>query len=114
MQYEVTEDWTATYDAPVVLSAGETIELSGRQDIWDGHIWLWAKSPAGKEGWIPDSLVRTINGKHVAGEDYSAIELTCKRGQIVTGVEETHGWVLCRAEGRTGWVPKNHLAVRTA
>ncbi|WP_352692850.1 SH3 domain-containing protein [Mesorhizobium sp. M0663] len=38
------------------------------------------------------------------------MELTCKRGQIVTASRR----VLCRAEGRTGWVPKNHLAVRTA
>jgi len=112
MQYEVTEDWTATYDAPIALSAGETIELSGRQDIWDGYIWLWARCTAGKEGWIPDSLVRTMNGRQIAGEDYSAMELTCKRGQVVTGIKETHGWVLCRtAEGRTGWVPRNHLEV---
>jgi hypothetical protein len=110
MIYTVTEDWTATYSDPINLTAKERVELTGRQDDWDGHIWLWAKSVAGLEGWIPDSLVEEVNGLHRAREDYTAMELSCQAGEVIQGIKETHGWVLCQSpKGRIGWVPQKNL-----
>ncbi|RMC37625.1 SH3 domain-containing protein [Paracoccus alkanivorans] len=112
MRYRVISDWSASYDQPIELAAGEGLELSGRKDCWDGHLWLWARSFAtGREGWIPDSLPLCRAGKLVSGCDYSARELTCRTGQILASLGETHGWVLCEAEvGDIGWVPRACLA----
>lgn len=48
----VVENWVATYSDPIQVANGETIELDGRVDVWDGHTWLWAKNLEGKEGWL--------------------------------------------------------------
>lgn len=107
--YVVNEDWSASYPDPIKLSAGERIELDGRRDIWDGHVWLWAKNVFGKEGWIPDSLVST--GDYiVAREDYSAIELSCYVGEQLTVSRCLNGWAWCQNElGKRGWVPERNL-----
>lgn len=111
MNFRVIKDWQATYADPIRLEAGDVLYLTGRQDNWDGHLWLWAKSVGGLEGWIPDTIVSKANAGWVATEDYSAAELTCRTGQVVTGEKETHGWVFCRSlDGSTGWVPRKNLA----
>lgn len=105
-------DWVATYEDPIQLAAGDRVELTGRQDHWDGHLWLWAKSTKGLEGWIPDDLVLSENGIHRAREEYTAVELTCLTGQLLTSGKETHGWVYCySADGQAGWVPKRNLVL---
>ncbi len=106
MIYRVTDAWQASYDDPVRLRAGEAVVLSGREDLWDGHRWLWGRDPAGREGWLPDSLIEA--GR--ALRDYSAMELSCRPGEVLDALEETHGWVLCRnASGAEGWVPRRCL-----
>ena len=111
MKLTVIEQWQATYPDPISLKAGDMIILTGRQDNWEGHIWVWAKSMDGLEGWIPDTIVKRSNAGFVATEDYTAAELTCQKGETVTGEKETHGWVFCRAsDGRLGWVPRKNLA----
>src|SRR5690606_12159884 len=42
--------WGPAYSEPIRLGAGERFHLAGRQDIWDGHIRLWAVSAAGLGG----------------------------------------------------------------
>ncbi len=111
MKFIVTEDWEASYPDPIRVAAGERIHLTGEKDLWDGHLWLWARSAAGLEGWVPDSLVGAGADGPAAREDYTAVELTCRKGQTLVGERETHGWVFCRAaDGRTGWVPRRNLA----
>lgn len=115
MKFRVDEDWQATYADPIRLAAGEVLQLTGRQDNWDGHIWLGAKSSGGLEGWIPDSLVGETEGGYVAREDYTAAELTCRSGEILTAERETHGWVFCMSEGgAAGWVPRKNLSPNVA
>lgn len=115
MQFRVTADWQASYANPILLRAGDALFLSDRQERWDGHLWIWARSADGLEGWIPDSLARPGAGGHVATSDYTAMELTCRAGQILTGEQETHGWIFCTAQdGTAGWVPRQNLATITA
>ncbi|EKM98223.1 SH3 domain-containing protein [Acidocella sp. MX-AZ02] len=115
MNFIVIENWKATYTDPIRLAAGESIYLTGRQDNWDGHIWLWARSANGLEGWILDSLVCQGEVGPFAKEEYTAIELTCQVGQVLVGEKETHGWVYCRsAAGSAGWVPRKNLALAVA
>ena len=111
MTYRVIEDWHATYANPIRLAAGDPVHLTGRQDEWDGDVWLWARSEAGLEGWIPDSIVVQRDGEAFATEAFTAAELTCRTGQTLDGEKETHGWVYCRsADGRSGWVPRRNLS----
>ncbi len=115
--YEVVKDWTMTYPNPITCKAAEPLQLTGRTEIWDGHLWLWAINDAGLEGWVPDALVPTADRHRekpcqtIALWDYSALELTCRCGDRLSVSQATHGWMWCLAEdGRQGWVPDRHLA----
>ncbi|WP_299402970.1 SH3 domain-containing protein [uncultured Roseobacter sp.] len=110
-RYRVTSDWKAAYPDPIVLSAPEELWLSGKSDTWDGYVWVWARNQRGKEGWIPDTLVQNRAGKTYANADFSAVELTCHRGEELLALSKTHGWILCRAQsGAEGWVPARNLS----
>ncbi|MEM9013126.1 MAG: SH3 domain-containing protein [Pseudomonadota bacterium] len=108
--YEVTTDWTAAYEHPIELEKGEELWLSGKSDNWGGHTWVWARNTVGKEGWIPDDLVIGVAERTYARTHFSAKELTCRQGETLYGIEETHGWVLCRnTNNSVGWVPSRNL-----
>ncbi|MBY5932943.1 hypothetical protein KUV51_08040 [Tateyamaria omphalii] len=108
--FDVVTDWTAAYEHPITLEEGDELWLSGKSDNWDGHIWVWAKDRAGREGWIPDNLAKRVGGKTYARAPFSAQELTCQLGEKLDGIDETHGWVLCRnTNGMVGWVPSRSL-----
>lgn len=109
-RYRVVMKWEAAYKDPIVLKDGEELWLSGKTEKWDGHLWLWAKNQAKKEGWIPDTLVRYSAGKQYANASFSARELTCNPGEELSAIDTKHGWVLCRSEsGLEGWVPEKNL-----
>lgn len=111
MNFRVLEDWQATYAHPIHVEAGDVLFITGRQDNWESHIWLWVRSAGGLEGWMPDIIVNETKFGYVATEEYTAAELTCRRGQVLVGEKETHGWVFCRsADGAAGWVPRKNLA----
>ncbi|WP_142084877.1 SH3 domain-containing protein [Roseinatronobacter monicus] len=58
---------------------------------------------------VPPTLIDRNAGLFVT-QDYTAKELTCAVGQIISGEYETHGWVYCRSEdGSAGWVPRRNL-----
>ncbi len=88
----VLDNHNASYADPIGVAKGERLSLSGREDIWDGHRWLWAVADDGREGWIPDDLITEIGEEPVASRDFSAIELTCSAGEAVDIIWETHSW----------------------
>ena len=105
----VTKSWAATYPDPISIKAGDPVQLSGRKDIWDGHVWLWAIAPSNKEGWIPDTLLDGTIARH----DYSAQELPCHTGEKLIVLKQTHEWIWCEdTSGKVSWVPET--ALRTA
>ena len=107
----VLETYRAHYADPIEISADAVIELTGRTDLWRGHRWLWAKAPDGREGWVPDSLVDLDQGPRCKAKfDYSAAELSCEAGEILTRFAATHGWSWCaNGQGSEGWVPDQNL-----
>lgn len=110
MRYRVTQAWQASYDDPIRLSAGDPVWLTGRQERWEGHLWLWARASDGREGWVPDSVLQQDASGTVSREDYSAEELTCAPGEVLDAERETHGWLWCRnGMGDFGWVPRRNL-----
>ncbi|PIE06514.1 MAG: hypothetical protein CSA74_12075 [Rhodobacterales bacterium] len=106
-----TGRWRASYADPIRLRAGDPLTLSGREEIWDGHRWLWAEAADGRVGWVPDALVDALIDEARARADYSAMELSCTPGTSVTGLAATHGWIWCRdRDGAEGWLPARLLA----
>lgn len=100
----------ASYADPIRVGADDALRPTGRSDLWDGHRWLWAVGPDGREGWVPDELVAAERGETVALADYSAAELGCEVGERLICLAERHGWVLCRnMSGSEGWVPARNL-----
>ena len=116
-QARVSQPHERSYPDPICVRAGDAVTLTGRRDIWDGHCWLWAEAEDGRAGWIPDDLVHpglraAAAGPATAQRDYSALELSCAAGDVLTLIEERHGWAWCRNEqGESGWVPLGSLAI---
>ena len=108
---EVLENYSACYADPIRVERDDIIHLTGRQDNWNGHIWLWAVASDGREGWVPDTLVEeTSAGQRRATQTYSAQELSCTRGEKLSVITKTHGWTWCEnSEGGAGWVPDENL-----
>ena len=107
----VTEAHVASYADPIAFKIGDPINLTGKSDNWNGHIWLWAVGPDGRSGWIPDTAIRLLEGQHIASYPYSAAELSCSAGEVLIVLEETHGWAWCQAaNGVEGWVPLEKLS----
>ncbi len=98
------------FPTPIRVVAGEVVVLSGREELWDGHRWVWGCGPDGREGWVPDCFVDVTESKAVARVDYDASELSCAVGEILEPIRAVYGWVECRAAGgAVGWVPLRHL-----
>lgn len=115
MQMMVIEDHIASYADPISIKAGDPIMLTGKTDEWDGHIWLWAVGLDGRVGWVPDAIVENRDGHERSNRDYSAVEMTCAKGETLIVIEETHGWAWCRScLGNEGWVPLRNLSPRFA
>ncbi len=109
----VLESHNASYADPIKVAKGEFLSLTGREDVWGGHRWLWAVADDGREGWVPDDLITEIDEGPVASRDFSAIELTCSAGEAVDIIWETHGWAWCRkCDGSAGWLPLRNLSER--
>jgi len=110
-QRTVLQSHTASYADPIRVAKGERVRLTGREELWDGHLWLWAVAEDGREGWVPDSLIAGTGDRAIASRDYSAVELTVSAAETVDVVRETHGWAWCRnRNGSEGWVPLAHLS----
>ncbi len=109
----VLENHTASYADSIEVAKSARLSLTGREDVWDGHRWLWAVAEDGRGGWIPDDLIAETDDGTVARQDFSALELTCSAGEAVEIVWETHGWAWCRkCDGREGWLPLRNLSER--
>ena len=103
----------ASYADSIKVAKGAFLSLTGREEIWDAHRWLWAVADDGREGWVPDDLVIESDEGPVASRDFSADELTCAAGEAVEIIRETHGWAWCRnRDGREGWLPLRNLSKR--
>lgn len=108
--FTVLEPHLASYPDPIVLRLGDCVRFKGRDEFWDGARWLWVIAADGREGWVPDDLLDMTGPSPVAKADYSAAELTCAQGEVLSGLDQTHGWVWCRnGQGRQGWVPSRNL-----
>ena len=110
MRFRVTAAHVAPYLDPIAAKAGDVLVPDGREELWDRHRWVWARGPAGREGWIPDNPMLVRHAHVVAARDSCAAELDVAAGEVVEVVDATHGWSWCRrADGREGSIPDRKL-----
>jgi len=99
-----------SYDNPIAFKTGEQVKVTERTDVWQGHLWLWAIGPDGREGWIPPQSVSEQGATRRAVRDYSAQELSVSAGDWLECVTSELGWCWCiNPEGLAGWVPAEKL-----
>jgi uncharacterized protein YgiM (DUF1202 family) len=105
----VVRDHEPVYPDPIRVRAGERVRLGREDDEFPG--WVWCTASDGREGWTPLAILRREGLDGVARRDYSAVELSVRKGQRVEAREELSGWTwVLDAEGREGWVPRECLA----
>ncbi len=64
----VLESHNASYADPIKVAKGEFLLLTGQEDVWDGHRWLWAVADDGREGWVRAWPAHCINRPNVGKE----------------------------------------------
>jgi hypothetical protein len=102
----VSAAYRAQYDEPLTLRAGEILDLGTTDSEFDG--WVWCKNHHG--GWIPGSLIEYDGIFPVAADDYSAVELSARLGEILEVLREEQGWLWCEnLRGESGWIPKKNV-----
>ncbi len=114
-RYRVLADYQTMYPDPISVSAGETFQVSEKADAWNGNpdwVWVWCTDQRGKQGWVPQTVI-TLHSDGRTGtarSPYSAGELTVVVGEELVAHQEESGWLWCtNQQGKSGWVPLNHL-----
>jgi SH3-like domain-containing protein len=104
MRRRAVSDWEASSKYPIRLEAGDPVSVGPRDDTWTEY--RRCVGPEGREGWVPDQVLRETAGGWVAAAPYDATELTVAPGDTVDTVRLMARWWWCRAnDGREGWVP---------
>lgn len=106
----VVTDYVSAFPNPITVKAGERLTIEDRETEWSG--WLWCTATSGASGWVPADYVRRSAHTGTARRDYDATELTVKKGERLTVIEEVASWYWCRSErGSLGWVPKQNVEI---
>lgn len=103
--YVANADYEVIDRSPLVLAAGEVVEVLAADAAWPG--WTLVAVADGRRGHVPDSLlIKEPDGRCRLAEGFDARDLSLKRGQKVESLRESDGWHWCRNEGGAeGWVP---------
>ena len=103
----VVVDYDRPYPDPIVVRAGDPVLPDAEQTKQTDFMgWTWCRGPDGREGWIPDSWInRDIQGWHMR-RDYSALELSVRKGDRFHLDFSESGFIFGRdAAGEAGWLP---------
>ncbi len=105
----IVRDYRTQYANPIRFARGEVVTLGARDTEWPAFIWTTTID--GNAGWAPVDWLKPLdNGRAEALREYSAQELDADAGDAVTLLHELGGWWWCEhADGRSGWLPTEHL-----
>ncbi len=121
-RYIVIEDWSASYENPIILKKNEgiTVDLSITDSDPEWKDWVWCIADTGMDGWVPIQILEISKNPHnkekleaIVLEDYSAYELSVNKNDIIIGSKVLNGWIWCRKEclALEGWVPLRNVEV---
>lgn len=94
----------------LVVKKGEQLEGQEKETKWDG--WLWCRTKAGVDGWVPKSYLEPLSEprQYQLLQDYTSKELRVQPGDEVLVLIEESGWAWARSPmGEEGWVPLENL-----
>ena len=100
-------DYDRPYSDPIVVRAGDLVvpddEKTQRTDFMG---WTWCRGPDGREGWVPDGwVIREAEGWRMR-RDFSALELSVRKGDRFSLDFSESGFVFGRNDaGEGGWLP---------
>ena len=105
----VTADHEIPARAPLMLRAGDVVQVGERDMQWPAFVFVTAPGGA---GWVPARHLDVAGATGTVLVPYDTTELPAARGEIVDVVQDDpeSGWSWCRnAEGREGWIPRREL-----
>jgi multidrug efflux pump len=103
-QVEAAIFYRSPFPDPLIASKGTRLHLHHRADKEPG--WVYATSPDGKEGWVPESWLHVEGNRATLLRDYDATELNLEAGDRLQVTLVLDGWYWARHEdGRQGWIP---------
>jgi len=106
MKYIALSDFEIYYPHPLEVKRGDQVVVGKRDKTWNE--WVWISISGEKVGaWMHESML------HFAGdetaeviEDYSAQEISVKKGDFVESLRELGGWHWSeKTDGTLGWIP---------
>jgi uncharacterized protein YgiM (DUF1202 family) len=105
----VVAGFDAKYPDQMAINVGQELTVM-KSDEWPG--WLLCQNIDGKQGWVPEKIVKITGGKAVAQQPHDAHEISMQEGEIVRieRIETGRAWVTDMTN-ETGWVPLKNLKI---
>lgn len=115
MEFKIIDDHSSDNLAPLMIKKGERVKTgkkSSEADGWANWIYCWSIG-GNSEGWAPVQIIEVKKEYGMVLEDYSAEELTVKKGDVVKGDIELNGWFWCSKlnTSENGWLPKEKMVI---
>lgn len=106
-------DYDRPYEDPIDVKAGDLV-----RPVTDGTMetdimgWTWCVGPDGRAGWTPDSWCRPMGESWQILRDFSALELTVRKGDRLRLLYSESGFLFCETgAGECAWVPDAVMAL---
>ncbi len=103
----VVADYDRPYPDPIVVRAGDIVLPDAEQTRQTDFMgWTWCRGPDGREGWVPNGwIIQGAQGWRMR-RDFSALELSVRKGDRFTLDFSESGFVFGRVvTGEAGWLP---------
>ena len=100
-------DYDRPYPDPIVVRAGDPVQPDAEQTKQTDLMgWTWCSGPDGRKGWVPDAwIIQDAKGWRMR-RDFSALELTIRKGDLFHLDFSESGFIFGRdAAGEAGWLP---------
>ena len=105
----ILKEYAAQYTDPITVRAGDRVSVGVADPEFPG--WRWCTGPDGRQGWVPELLLRLEGLGALMLEDYTARELSVPAGAEVAVHRVVAGWAWVTAQdGRSGWIPLSCIA----
>jgi SH3-like domain-containing protein len=107
-QFIATSDFEIHYPHPLIVRKGDQVKIGRKDSTWPE--WWWVTNAEGISGWIHQSFLKMDAEIAIVTSDYTAAELSLKKGDLLESDRELGGWHWCRKnDGAEGWVPEYPL-----
>ena len=107
----VVASYEKQYPDPLTMNSGDELKIvKRRDDEWPG--WVFCESRSGKQGWVPEKIIKIEVDSAVAQQNYEASEVSVMEGEIVRIEKVESGWAwVTNMTNETGWVPLKNLKI---